>query len=106
MFKLIRDNIPEIIQKEGKVCNYAVAQNNELFNWLLRGKLIEEMNEFLTSGSLEELVDIQLIINTMVEGIKEDFDKLYEEKLAINGGFTKKYIGFFDDPKPQQEQGE
>lgn len=108
MFKLIRDSIPEIMQKEGKVCNHAVVQNKELFNWLLRGKLVEEINEFLMTGTLDELVDVQLVINTLVEDYKEEFETIYAEKLKVNGGFSKKYVGFFDDPKPEQEaeQGE
>ena len=40
---------------------------------------------------------------------EEDFDKVYQEKLKTNGGFEKRYIGFFQDEQPakpaeQQEE--
>ena len=31
MFKLVRDRIPELIQKSGQICNYAEVKNKELF---------------------------------------------------------------------------
>ena len=58
MFKLIRDNIPELMRVEGQLLNFAVAQNDEFYVGLLKGKLVEEVNEYLASGdSIEELVD-------------------------------------------------
>ena len=84
MFKLIRDNIPEIIKEKGELCNFAQVQNPELMAGVLREKLIEEVNEFLTvdptsDKSLEELVDIVTVIRTIysIGGIgDEEFEKL------------------------------
>lgn len=98
MFKLIRDNIPNIVKANGEVVDYAIVQNDGFFKALLKDKLIEEVNEYLNSeDSLEELADIQLVLNTIIEGRKEDFDKVYASKLAERGGFSKKYLGFFAD---------
>lgn len=99
MFKLIRDNIPELMVKEGQTLNYAVAQNEELYIGLLRGKLIEEVNEYLAVGdSIEELVDIKTVLDYLIGDRVEEFQRVYDEKLKEHGGFEKRYIGFFSDP--------
>ena len=107
MFKLIRDKVPELIQQSGKVCNYAVAENRELFIALLRNKLVEEVQEFLATGAVDELIDITLVVNTLLdtnEITKEQFEELYNNKIEANGGFDKKYIGFFPDKTPDSQE--
>lgn len=106
MFKLIRDKIPNKIRDAGGVCNFATTENIELYIDLLKSKLIEEVSEFLESGDIMELVDTLTVIKTYIKAIgysEEDFDKLYKEKLKTNGGFEKRYIGFFPDPQPVQQ---
>lgn len=105
MFKLIRDKIPELAKKEKQVINYATAENNELYVALLRNKFAEEASEFLNTGDVTELADILTVLKALVKaaGIsEEDFDKVYQEKLKTNGGFEKRYIGFFPDEQPAQ----
>jgi predicted house-cleaning noncanonical NTP pyrophosphatase (MazG superfamily) len=98
MFKLIRDNIPEAMAEKGMQLNYASAQNDEFFKALLRGKLVEEVNEYLASkDNLEELVDIKTVIDYLIADRQEEFKQIYEQKLKLRGGFDKKYIGFFPD---------
>ena len=112
MFKLIRDRIPEIAKKENRVINYATAENDELYITLLRNKFAEEASEFLDTGDISELADVLTVLKAIVKaaGIsEEDFDKAYQEKLKTNGGFEKRYIGFFQDKQPakavaQQEE--
>jgi predicted house-cleaning noncanonical NTP pyrophosphatase (MazG superfamily) len=100
MFKLIRDNIPELMREEGQPLDFAVAQNDEFFKNLLRGKLIEEVQEYLNSGdNIEELADIQTVLNSLISDRKAQFDQVYAEKLEQHGGFEKRYIGFFPDPR-------
>ena len=106
MFKLIRDKIPEIAKKENRVINYATAENDELYIALLRNKFAEEASEFLNTGDVSELADVLTVLKAIVKaaGIsEEDFDKAYQEKLKINGGFEKRYIGFFQDEQPVQQ---
>ena len=98
MFKLIRDKIPEVMAEQGMQLNYASAQNDEFFKALLRGKLVEEVNEYLASrDNLEELVDIKTIIDYLIADRQEEFNQIYEQKIKLRGGFDKKYIGFFPD---------
>ncbi len=112
MYKLVRDNIPELIKESGEVCDYAAVQNDELYVSLLKDKLIEEVNEFLWADptverNLEELIDITTVIKSLVAalGISEaDFETKYTEKLTKNGGFVKKYVAFFADAPTQENK--
>ena len=100
MFKLVRDRIPELIEQSGQICNYAETKNKELFVELLRAKLIEEVNEFLSTGTVEELADITLVIETIAEVLgysKEQFEKACSDKNDERGKFSKKYIIFLPD---------
>lgn len=102
MFKLIRDNIPELVKAEGKQLNTAAVQNDEFFVALLKGKLIEEVNEYLSSeDSIEELVDIKTVLDYLIGNRQEEFNLVYDGKLKEHGGFEKRYIGFFPDPSPE-----
>lgn len=105
MYRLIRDNIPEILKEEGKPCDYATAQTDGLFADLLRRELIATVNSFLTSNTVDDLADVLAVIDTILEigGIsKEDFEKLCTEKLEKLGGYTKRLIFFAPDQQAQQ----
>lgn len=104
MYKLVRDLIPNIIQQTEGVCNYAEVKNDEFYYALLQNKLIEEVNEYLATGDMLELVDIITVIKYLADVAKVNLKDLYEEKLKTKGGFDKKYIVFFPDPQPEVEQ--
>ena len=104
MYKLIRDLIPNIIQQTEGVCNYAEVKNDEFYYALLQNKLIEEVNEYLATGDIIELVDVITVIKYIADVAKVDLKELYEEKLKTNGGFEKRLIAFFPDPQPEVEQ--
>lgn len=104
MFKLVRDRIPELVQQSGQICNYAEVKNPELFVELLRAKLIEEINEFLSTGSVEELADISLVIETIagvLDYSEEQFKKVCADKIEERGKFENKYIIFLPDQARQ-----
>lgn len=102
MFKLIRDNIPALVEAEGNQLNVAAVQNDEFFLALLKNKLIEEVNEYLSSeNSIEELVDIKTVLDYLIGNRQEEFNLVYDGKLKEHGGFEKRYIGFFADPSPE-----
>jgi len=111
MFKLVRDNIPEIMAKEGQVCDVAVAQSDEFFLKLLNGKLVEEVNEYFSSladadKALNELVDIMTVIGALAVATghtQEEFQEAYAAKMKERGGFSKRLIGFFPDQAPAKQ---
>lgn len=68
MQKLVRDNIPKIIEKTGRRCNVRVLDEAEYF-LELRKKLSEEVGKFLTESHLEELADIVEVICALAKAI-------------------------------------
>lgn len=66
--KLVRDNIPRMIEGNGEICEFHQL-NDPTYLAELKNKLTEEMNEYLSATndteSIEELADILKIDNTL-----------------------------------------
>lgn len=122
MYKLVRDNIPEILKEKNETemnampVDYAQICNGEFYIKMLNAKLVEECNEYLaslddlTKDSVEELVDVLTVIKALATvklGSGERLEELYEKKLKEKGGFEKRYIMFFPDQMPvvNREEG-
>lgn len=91
--KLVRDKIPEIIEKNG---GKAVTRTltDEEFKEYLEKKLDEEVAEFHESKSIEELADILEVVYALSEAhgnINEMFE-VRREKRKDRGGFDKKIL--------------
>jgi len=92
--KLVRDKIPEIIEKSGKKPIIHIAEDNEYWEEL-KNKLNEEVNEFLEKENEEELADIIEVIHAISDYKKfslEDIEKLRIKKSEERGGFKNKII--------------
>lgn len=92
--KLIRDRIPEIIEATGRRPVYETLDDASYIK-LLKEKLVEEVNEFLESDSLEELADIGEVMHALLEykGISiEAFQKSRMDKLENRGAFKKRLL--------------
>ena len=90
--KLVRDKIPEAIEKtEGRTANYKILNDKEYLQELDR-KLFEEAHEFVEEHSVEELADLMEVISTImnVRGLS-----LEEVEVARKAKSDKK--GKFDD---------
>ena len=92
--KLVRDKIPKIIrQKGGKPITHR-ADEKEYWQ-KLKEKLTEEVDEFLESESIDELVDVLEVIDAI--GKVRTFDQkevaeLKEKRRQERGGFEEKII--------------
>ena len=89
--KVIRDKIPEIIQKDGHTCNVQVI-SDEKFLLEIEKKLSEEVTEYQNDKTPEELADILEVIYKIAQlkGIsKDELEKIRVKKLEDKGGFTK-----------------
>lgn len=93
--KLIRDKIPEIIQKDGRKYEVVVLADNE-FDEALRNKLIEESQELNNADGknlITELADVQEIILALMNfhGIEPDeLEVVRSQRLQTRGGFEKR----------------
>jgi predicted house-cleaning noncanonical NTP pyrophosphatase (MazG superfamily) len=100
--KLIRDRIPEIIEKDGKTCKTRVLSEKD-YKSALNSKLLEEMKEYQEGFDLRELADLQEVINAIVlaNGLSlKEFDEIREAKAKANGGFSKRlFLESVDDGK-------
>ncbi len=90
--KLVRDRIPDIISLNGEIAITKVL-TYEQFRICINEKLKEEVQEFLLSGSVEELVDIFQVILTILEqrGISfDEFEAMRQQKAIEKGEFKKR----------------
>lgn len=98
--KLVRDKIPEIIEKNEKikVKTKILKNNKEYLNFLLK-KIEEEANELVNTKNkdhlIEELSDIMEIIDEILKlknlNLKE-IRKAQKEKNKKRGGFKKRIL--------------
>lgn len=90
--KLVRDKIPEIIASDGKRSVIRIMDNDEYLS-SLNLKLSEELKEYLGSGDIEELADIEEVIRAILDlkGVSYDaFEKIRNAKVENRGAFNKK----------------
>lgn len=96
--KLVRDNIPRIIEESGKKPDVQVLTEQEYIKALDK-KLSEEVAEYQTSKSIEEIADILEVLDAICVargyGIEQVL-KIKVDKLKARGAFDDKLflIGF------------
>lgn len=92
--KLVRDRVPQIIRARGDEPLVRVADRDE-YRDLLRGKLTEEVEEFLSSEDPEELADILEVVLTLAGELGVDaagLETLRTAKVAERGGFAERIV--------------
>ena len=90
--KLVRDNIPQIIELSGKTCKTRVLSDDEYVEQL-NAKLNEEFSEYLQTGEVEELADIVEVALALAvaKGVScAKFHSIRTEKAHKNGAFAQK----------------
>lgn len=94
--KLVRDKIPDIIEKAGKKYQTRILSNEEYIK-ALQEKGFEELEEYVeakdTASSLEELADVLEIIHSLAEyhgSSLNEIEELRKRKVDQRGGFKEK----------------
>ena len=90
--KLVRDKIPEIIEKNGGKCRLRILNDEEYLAALDR-KLAEELSEYLESGSMEEIADLLEVIRAVIAArgsTMDEVEAIRAAKAAERGAFDKK----------------
>jgi len=92
--KLVRNKIPEIIQKNGDVPKIMILDEAQYFS-ALNTKLQEEIAEYLEDYRADELADILEVIYAIVrhKGLTvDDLEMLRAKKLEEKGDFSNKVL--------------
>jgi predicted house-cleaning noncanonical NTP pyrophosphatase (MazG superfamily) len=90
--KLVRDRIPEILDKKGVPYEQRMADYTEYRSELIK-KLVEEAVEFSEAGAVGELADVLEVIKTLRELPEYDqVEVLQKQKAEERGGFSKRII--------------
>lgn len=90
--KLVRDKIPEILDKKGISYEKRTASKDEYKIALIK-KLEEEVSEFQKENSVEELADVIEVIKSLKKLPKyKNVEKIRIKKSKERGSFDKKII--------------
>ncbi len=90
--KLVRDKIPEIIEKSGAIPVIRIMDENEYID-ALEKKLDEEVDEYHESKDTEELADVLEVVYALCEArgySVEELMAVYNKKHEERGGFKEK----------------
>lgn len=90
--KLVRDKIPEKIESNNETCEVKVL-NDEEYLIELNKKIQEEMKEYLESGEIEELADLEEVLRAILKAkgcSYKEFEEIRINKVNKRGAFDKK----------------
>ncbi|MEK3883650.1 nucleoside triphosphate pyrophosphohydrolase [Paenibacillus sp. PL2-23] len=94
--KLVRDNIPQVIEATGKTFRTRILDDAE-YRVELHTKLREEMNEYLSAmnsaDALEELADLLEVVRALSVihcSTPDALEALRAQKAAKRGGFQER----------------
>lgn len=90
--KLVRDKIPQIIENNGENCTTRILGSEEYLKEL-NIKLQEELKEYLQSGDVEELADLEEVLRAILDfkGVSHaDFESIRLAKVQKRGAFKNK----------------
>ena len=90
--KLVRDKIPEIIEKNNETPITRIL-NDEEYLKELNIKMQEELKEYLESGDVEELADLEEVLRAILDVKKislEEFEEIRNKKVQKRGAFKER----------------
>lgn len=92
--KIVRDNIPEIIQSKNKSCDVTFVSDKEAVAFLAK-KVLEEGKEFIETHTKEELADLYEVLDAIMNKKgwkKSEIDRVRNDKNKKNGTFKRNII--------------
>ena len=91
--KLVRDKIPEIIKANDNVEPITRILDNDEYLVELNFKIQEELAEYLESGDIEELADLEEVLRAILDAKNvsyEEFESIRKSKVEKRGAFKEK----------------
>ncbi len=101
--KLVRDKIPQVCESNNQIAITRVLSDEEYLTELNK-KIVEEVKEYVESGDIEELADLEEVLRAILDVKKcsyEEFEKIRNAKVAKRGAFKDKL--FLESVKEQNE---
>lgn len=99
--KLVRDKIPEIIDSKPNQTSKTRVLDNDEYLFELNKKLQEEVSEYLESGDVEEIADIEEVLRAILDAKNVDYESFEDirlNKVNKRGSFKKKiYLESVDE---------
>ncbi len=92
--KLVRDNIPKVIEGSGKKFNSHIANESEYKEELFK-KVYEELEEFKENPSTEEMADIFEVLEGLMKAYNIEMNDVFDikdEKARERGAFENRII--------------
>jgi predicted house-cleaning noncanonical NTP pyrophosphatase (MazG superfamily) len=92
--KLVRDKIPEIIEKDGKSCTTEILSDKDYLK-MIDAKLDEELAEYHKDQNIEELADLLEVTYAAAEARGysiEELETVRAKKAEKRGGFKEKIL--------------
>ncbi|HEV2108711.1 MAG TPA: nucleoside triphosphate pyrophosphohydrolase [Thermomicrobiales bacterium] len=92
--KIVRDRIPDIITASGKYPRIRRLSGGE-YSERLAHKLVEEAEEFVASGNIEELADVLEVMLAILRDQEvgwEALESIRTAKHAVRGGFQQQIL--------------
>ena len=92
--KIVRDNIPNIIEDKGRKCTYHTVSNNQAIEYLIK-KIHEEAKELADDIGIDELADIQEVVDAIAFKMgysKMDLIEAARRKATTRGAFYDNII--------------
>lgn len=92
--KLVRDRIPEIIEKSGNKCITEILSDEEYIE-MLDEKLDEELAEYHKDKNIEELADLLEVVYACAQArgySLDELEKIRADKADKRGSFSKKIL--------------
>lgn len=98
--KLVRDRIPEVIEKDGHKAKFKTL-SDKAYLTALDKKLLEEVKEYQADKSIEEMADVLEVLYAICNARGYTIDELEvkrQEKHIDRGGFEKKlFLEYVED---------
>lgn len=90
--KLVRDNIPKLIEESGRQSTYKVLKDDHEYHEALIDKIVEEIEDFRQNNKEEEIADIYEALDSLVK--LNDFEPMHIDYLRL---IKREQRGSFND---------